>query len=99
MDVGDIEVLDVGRASPDQLRAAAQRYRAMAGQVAAKYAWSDRYRPAPAPRPGPTLSDLVSTAEPPTAEELEERQRVVRQRSARAGVTFNGRAGLRLPGW
>jgi hypothetical protein len=86
MDVGDIETLDVDRASPDQLRAAAAKWRRLGAETASKYAWTDQYRPKDPPGPRSTLASMVSNAKPPTAEELQERGRRLRQAKAMVAI-------------
>jgi hypothetical protein len=75
------EHIDVDTASPEQMRAVAQRYRNEAAAVAQRYQWAAKYA-APPPAPERSLTDLVPDREAPTAEQIEERQRMVRQARA-----------------
>jgi hypothetical protein len=88
VEMPDGTVLDVDSATPEALRAGAQKWRAAAAKSAAEHAWAMRYAP-PAPEPsGPTMAGMVaeSTYQPLTAEERAERDQMLRKARALAQI-------------
>jgi hypothetical protein len=75
VEMPDGTVLDVDSATPEALRAGAQKWRAAAAKSAAEHSWAMRFAPKPPEPRGPTMAELVAEApyhQPLTKEERKE---------------------------
>lgn len=57
--LGTGEWVDIDTATPEALRAAAEKYRRAAVETAERHAWTDRYKPTPQEERRPNLRDLT----------------------------------------